>query len=604
MGEHDQVINYAKINLSYKEIDPNSKIQTLKYIADAYMVKGEFDRALDYAERGLLLAEEKNNEKSIVDISYEIGQITWALGDFESATKNMEKVLEYYEREGVDLHAVLYSLIKIKVDEGSLTQAEEYLKRMDQLENPKNILARSQLYRVAKAFVLKSSDRAIKRGEAEKLLKEVAAEEIGHHGLTTGAIIELCHLLLSELSNTGDMELLEELNVYITRLVKISEEQHSFRWLAETTFLQSKLALIQADTDKARKLLSQAQHLANWHGHKRLAKKISDEHDHMLEQLEIWENFKNNNAPVSERIKMASLDGVMERIKRNTNVKDTQIETEQPVLLVILTKTGYLMLSNPFTADINFDDKLLVNFISSFNSFSDRLLAQSLDRAKFGEYTVLLKTVNSFSICYVFRGKSYSAGQKLNNFTEIIKESNKIMEILNKSVLIGQKIIIGENPDLERLIADTFLSHTQNYKVPFSAYLGEGPFLFVSYAHIDRLQVYPIIDYLHKSELKIWYDEGIPVSDNWRTTIVENIEHCTAFLVFISPSINDSEYVRKEINFALKRKKRFFAVYLRETNLPSELEFEMDEIQSMKKYLLEDVEFLSKLRDIIIPILK
>ena len=110
--------------------------------------------------------------------------------------------------------------------------------------------------------------------------------------------------------------------------------------------------------------------------------------------------------------------------------------------------------------------------------------------------------------------------------------------------------------------------------------------------------------YFDKKSVKIWYDEGIPISENWREIIVENIERCMAFLVFITPNVVKSEYVRKEINFELKRKKRFFAVYLKETKLPSSLEFELDEIQSLKKYLLDDVEFLSKLKDVIIPALK
>jgi hypothetical protein len=84
---------------------------------------------------------------------------------------------------------------------------------------------------------------------------------------------------------------------------------------------------------------------------------------------------------------------------------------------------------------------------------------------------------------------------------------------------------------------------------------------------------------------------------------VENLERCSAFLVFITPHIIDSEYVRKEISFALKKKKPFFSIYLKETELPSELEFEIGNIQFMKKFLIPETEFYNKLNRMLEPVL-
>jgi hypothetical protein len=42
--------------------------------------------------------------------------------------------------------------------------------------------------------------------------------------------------------------------------------------------------------------------------------------------------------------------------------------------------------------------------------------------------------------------------------------------------------------------------------------------------------------------------------------------------------------VRREISFALDKNKKFYAVYLKDTQLPDELAFEMSGIQFMKKY--------------------
>jgi len=206
-------------------------------------------------------------------------------------------------------------------------------------------------------------------------------------------------------------------------------------------------------------------------------------------------------------------------------------------------------------------------------------------------------------IGYIFRGESYSAQRKLNNFLESIKENKRFIEILNKSIQTGKQILSREIPDLEELITKSFLSDPKVFQIPFKAYKGSKPFIFVSYAHSDKLHVYPIMDFLNKSGFNIWYDEGISVSENWKQSIVENLNRCSAFLVFITPNIIDSEYVRKEIDYALSRKKPFYSVYLKDTKLPDELEFDIANIQSMRKNVMQDDEFYEKLKEDLSPVL-
>ena len=261
------------------------------------------------------------------------------------------------------------------------------------------------------------------------------------------------------------------------------------------------------------------------------------------------------------------------------------------------------MFSNPFTADMTFNEKQLGGFISTLNSSSDQLFSEAIDRIKIGDYMVLLKVVEDFSICYVFRGESYSAGQKLQNFTEAVKENKGIIDVLNTTVRTGHQIKLNENPDLEDLITNSFVADPSKFQLPFKAYKGDEPFLFVSYAHSDKLQTYPIMDYLNKSGFNVWYDEGISVSEDWKKSIVKNLNMCKAFLVFVTPHIIDSKYVRREISYALDADKPFYAVYLKDTKLPDELRFEISGIQSMKKYTIDDSEFYKKIKEVLSPVL-
>jgi hypothetical protein len=349
----------------------------------------------------------------------------------------------------------------------------------------------------------------------------------------------------------------------------------------------------------ARRLLTQAQQIADENGYQHLAQTISIEHDNLIGQLDVWENLKKKNAPVSERLDLALLEETIENILERREVKPPEILVEIPVLLLILTEGNKIALSNPFTGAFTLNHDLIIEFLSSFRTFSDQIFSERLGRVKFGQYTILITTVEAFSICYMFQGQTYSARQKLTHFTEAIKKNSIILNLLTDAVNLGKAIEVNKNPSLEELILESFMSDPQLFRVPFKAYEGEEPFVFASYAHRDKLEVYPIIDYLNKTGINIWYDEGIPFSENWKKSIADNIDRCQEFLVFITPQIFESEYVRKEISYALKKKKAFNAVYLKETELPPELEFEIHDIQALHKYLIPDPEFSNKLREVL-----
>jgi serine/threonine protein kinase len=123
---------------------------------------------------------------------------------------------------------------------------------------------------------------------------------------------------------------------------------------------------------------------------------------------------------------------------------------------------------------------------------------------------------------------------------------------------------------------------------PFAAYLGDEPFVFVSYAHSDAAQVYPEITRLHQAGCRIWYDEGINAGQEWPDEVAGALERCTYFLVFLSPRAVESANVRDEIHFALTRSKPFLAVYLEETDLPKGLELRTGRIQAMHKFRMAE----------------
>jgi tetratricopeptide (TPR) repeat protein len=568
-----------------------------------YSAIGEFNLSLEHSMESLKLFEKINSKIWVASIKNNIGYINGIMGNYNLAMKFLEESLALWEETPLNIEGLLDSLIFVALEMGDEVQVKKYFQRLEDFHNKKIDKNVDDIYQFNRALLLKRSSRIRDKVKAEELFKQILERKPAFFGIIKNILIHLCDILLTELRVTNNVEVLDEINNYISQLLTIAEESHSYLIFCETFILQAKLALVNLDMNAARRFLTQAQKIAESYGIKRLAMKISHEHDELIRQLKMWENLKESETPLSERMKLAGLNKQMEGLLKRQGSILPKLKTEQPVLLTVISKEGNILLSNPFSADLKIDSKFFSTFLSSCSTFCDQILSESFDRVNFGQHTVLITAVNSFSICYMFQGQSYSARQKLLHFSEAVKKELDIMKILEDSSNKNVEINVNEIASLEELIYESFLSDPEQFQMPFKAYEGDGPFVFVSYSHTDRLQVYPIIDYLNRTSINIWYDEGIPISEDWKKSIVENLERCSAFLVFITPHIIDSEYVRKEISFALKKKKPFYSVYLKETQLPSELEFEIGDIQFMNKYLMPETEFYNKLNEMLNSVL-
>ncbi|MHA1916605.1 MAG: hypothetical protein ACW97V_19815, partial [Promethearchaeota archaeon] len=193
--------------------------------------------------------------------------------------------------------------------------------------------------------------------------------------------------------------------------------------------------------------------------------RISYEHDKLLEELEIWQKFEISQATLPERIRFSGMTEALKILGGKKAIESPELETELPVMLVFMSKTGYMLFSNPFTTDISFDENRIGEFVSFFNSFIDQMFSVSIDRVRFGDFTILHKVLDSISICYLFEGQSYIALKRLTSFYEAIKEDSSIMDNLSIAKKTGEKINLKEIPKLEALVAENFLSDPQEIGV-------------------------------------------------------------------------------------------------------------------------------------------
>ena len=114
-----------------------------------------------------------------------------------------------------------------------------------------------------------------------------------------------------------------------------------------------------------------------------------------------------------------------------------------------------------------------------------------------------------------------------------------------------------------------------NIQTPFSAYSGENPYIFVSYAHVNNDIVFPLIKQLHDKGYRIWYDEGIDPGTEFAKVIAEHLKKAAMMLLFVTPEAVERPFVRREINFAQNKGIPIVSVILTETILPDELEMQL-----------------------------
>jgi tetratricopeptide (TPR) repeat protein len=460
-GQFDRSIEYFNRSLSIKEIEEVTKATVLQHLGLIYVLKGELQKALNYNEDGAKLAKKIKLYVPYAVMIFQLGYIYLIMTKYDKGEEYLKESLEICESINFYFYIGwnLYALVDLKTITGAVEEAHEYLERIKILAD-KNKQSKTirNFYLLAKGTVLKESNRSLDRAEAEQSFKKILADKVSNPIIYQYTLWKLSELLTEELGKSNDPRILDELNPLISQYLNLAEKMHSYLELCGAKFLQAKLALVQLKFDESKRLFSQAQNLAELHNFQYFAQRISSEHDLLIEQQEIWDNIKEINAPISERIKLAAFDGILKRVQGIRALNPPELEEEQPLLLMIIAEGGILTFSYSFRDKEKFNDELFGGFITAFKSFSSEFFSKGLDRAKFGDDMMLMDTIGSFSICYLFKGQSYPAKQRLTKFKEKIQDTSSVWQTLEKFYKTSQVAELKDLPEIEKLIKDIFIT--------------------------------------------------------------------------------------------------------------------------------------------------
>ena len=439
-GDLYSALGYYEKSLEiYEEIGNKDDLATsYNNIGNIYRFQGDLTKALEYYKQSLEIWEGIGNNQFISLAVTNIAEIYQQKGEYETAYVYFKRGLKLREQIGnkQEIALSLFYLISEAIDAGYKDRAVRYLERLKEINSVNDNLFLNQLNKVAEAEILKQSTRMRDKAKAQELLQDIIEEEIADHSITITALLGLCELLLDELKMSCEPEILSLLQSIVDSLLEIANHQGSHDLLAKTYWFQSQLALIDLDLDNARDLLVKAQVIAEERGLRRLAMHISSDHDALLDQLSQWEDFVTSNVSLKDRLEFAKLGELVVRLMKKGEIDIPQILCEEPVLLLVLSEGGAPLYSKNYLEGSELDGVLIGGFLTAIINFSRETFATegSIERIKHQEYTLLLKPHKPFIFCYVIKGQTYSALQKLESFAKIISTSTSAWNDLLSSI--------------------------------------------------------------------------------------------------------------------------------------------------------------------------
>jgi hypothetical protein len=128
-----------------------------------------------------------------------------------------------------------------------------------------------------------------------------------------------------------------------------------------------------------------------------------------------------------------------------------------------------------------------------------------------------------------------------------------------------------------------------------TAYHGDQPYVFISYAHKDSETVHHVVRRLQQDGYRVWYDEGIAPGSNWDVYISEHLDRCSNVLSFVSKAYVKSPNCRDELALSRRKGKPMNLIFLEDVQMTPGLKMRYGRIFALFFRQMPEEEFFEKL---------
>ncbi len=240
--------------------------------------------------------------------------------DLDKAEENYLKA--YKSSKEVDerrfLPYILSNLIELYIEKGKLDQAQGYLEELNQHKKETGYQWVEQQYLFTSALLLKASSNMSDWIKGIETFEELIKAKDSHEEFRIKALFHILTIRLRELQSTADVKVLREVYKQIDNLQAEAESKKYYMLQIEIYQLKSQLALLELDIKKATNLLIAAHTLAEDKGLTLIAQRVINDQEKLEKQTNMWNQFREEKAPLSETLKQISLTDSAKKIAKET----------------------------------------------------------------------------------------------------------------------------------------------------------------------------------------------------------------------------------------------------------------------------------------------
>jgi len=337
-------------------------------------------------------------------------------------------------------------MIRVAIGSNQLEKAEKYFEELQTIVKDESSKVMVHQSKMAEALILKNNKRITNLAKSESLLREIINDSIAEHEITTMALEHLCEIRLVELRTTsGDPLILEEIQGFVNKLLEIANQQNISPLLVQTYV--------------AKKLLIQAQDLAEKNGLQKLAISVSNEYDSLLSNITKKKtNFSNNPSTVIERVESVKFEETLTQMIDHKEIKIPVELDESPILLLIIHESGLGVYSKEFSMK-SFKEQLISGIITAINALLQDVfeVGGTIERIRYKDFRLVIKGISPLLFVYVFKGHSYLPIKKLERFIEHLEDTDQ-WEIFCNVSKKGTLLSDADNEVIDDFIRKSFLN--------------------------------------------------------------------------------------------------------------------------------------------------
>lgn len=233
----------------------------------------------------------------------------------------------------------------------------------------------------------------------------------------------------------------------------------------------------------------------------------------------------------------------------------------------------------------------VVVLICSDNSYSSKFVVNEIKSAfESNKYIIPLNVDDSMP--------SGDMGFYLNNHKHIYLNplNPDFTDLKNEAADFLGIEAIESNPDEKKSQKDD--------KISFQDFEDDDNYIFISYKHLDKETIYPIIKRFNDAGFKVWYDDGLKYGEDYDDLIDYKIDNCTLFLIFITERVikgayDPKEYMKKELDVAIETDTKILPVFLDDVKLKGKYRMQLRGLHSIFRHEYGDEdEFIAKCIDV------